>query len=159
MIPGLEDLSLVFHILTTLSLYLSSNYQLVVTNGQAESLCGRAECVSFETGTFVFSNQLPRRCYDGWGHCHRTTHRHPPAAPMQVTVNPNVATTLLFPNPIGGAFGLGLVGAAAHENQTAAQGSVALEHPGGFAADGAACVNARREGGDDGFIGREAVRL
>jgi hypothetical protein len=30
-----------------------------------------------------------------------------PAAPMQVTVNPNVATTLLFPNPIGGAFGLG----------------------------------------------------
>ena len=48
---------------------------------------------------------------------------------MQVTVNPNVATTLLFPNPIGGAFGLGLVGAGAHENQTAAQGSVALEHP------------------------------
>jgi hypothetical protein len=55
-----------------------------------------------------------------------------PAAPMQITVNPNVATTLLFPDSIGGAFGLGLVSAGAHENsQTAAQGSVALEHPEG----------------------------
>jgi hypothetical protein len=54
-----------------------------------------------------------------------------PAAPMQVTINPNVATTLLFPDAIGGAFGLGLVGAGAHENQAALQGSVALEHPEG----------------------------
>ena len=54
-----------------------------------------------------------------------------PAAPMQVTINPNVATTLLFPDSIGGAFGLGLVSAGGHENQTALQGSVALEHPEG----------------------------
>src|SRR5215469_345755 len=54
-----------------------------------------------------------------------------PSAPMRVTVNPNVATTLLFPDVIGGAFGLGLIGAGAHENQTVAQGSVALEHPDG----------------------------
>jgi hypothetical protein len=54
-----------------------------------------------------------------------------PAAPMRITVNPNVATTLLFPDSIGGAFGLGLVGAGAHDNQVAAQGSVALEHPEG----------------------------
>ena len=54
-----------------------------------------------------------------------------PVAPMQVTVNPNVATTLLFPNSIGGAFGLGLVSAGAREQQPALPGSVALEHPEG----------------------------
>jgi hypothetical protein len=54
-----------------------------------------------------------------------------PAAPMPITINPNVATTLLFPEAIGGAFGLGLVSAGGHENQTALQGSVALEHPEG----------------------------
>jgi hypothetical protein len=54
-----------------------------------------------------------------------------PGQPMRITVNPNVATTLLFPDAIGGAFGLGLVSAGAHENQTALQGSVALEHPEG----------------------------
>jgi hypothetical protein len=54
-----------------------------------------------------------------------------PAAPMRITISPNVATTLLFPEAIGGAFGLGLVGAGGHENQTSAQGSVALEHPEG----------------------------
>jgi hypothetical protein len=54
-----------------------------------------------------------------------------PSAPMRITVNPNVATTLLFPDAIGGAFGLGLIGTGAHENQAAAQGSVALEHPEG----------------------------
>jgi hypothetical protein len=54
-----------------------------------------------------------------------------PAAPMRITVSPNVATTLLFPDAIGGAFGLGLVGAGAHENQGAASGSIALEHPEG----------------------------
>ena len=53
------------------------------------------------------------------------------AAPMRITVNPNVATTLLFPDAIGGAFGLGLVGAGVRENQTAAPGSIALEHPEG----------------------------
>jgi len=51
--------------------------------------------------------------------------------PMRVTVNPNVATTLLFPDPIGGAFGLGLIGAGAREQQTVSQGSIALEHPEG----------------------------
>jgi hypothetical protein len=51
-----------------------------------------------------------------------------PAAPMHVAIHPNVATTLLFPSPIGGAFGLGLV-SGNRENQAAAQGSVALEHP------------------------------
>src|ERR1700756_6068724 len=54
-----------------------------------------------------------------------------PAAPMRITVNPNVATTLLFPDANGGAFGLGLVGAGAHENQAVAPGSIALEHPEG----------------------------
>jgi hypothetical protein len=53
-----------------------------------------------------------------------------PSQPMRITVNPNVATTLLFPDAIGGAFGLGLVGAGAHENQAAA-GSIAVEHPEG----------------------------
>src|SRR5258708_22256300 len=52
-----------------------------------------------------------------------------PAAPMHVTVHPNVATTLLFPNPIGGAFGLGLVSGGNRENQAALQGTVDLEHP------------------------------
>ena len=54
-----------------------------------------------------------------------------PAAPMHVTVHPNVATTLLFPNSIGGAFGLGLVSGGNRENQASLQGSVALEHPEG----------------------------
>src|ERR1700722_1292151 len=54
-----------------------------------------------------------------------------PGQPMQLTINPNVATTLLFPDAIGGAFGLGLVSAGAHENQAALQGIVALEHPEG----------------------------
>ena len=54
-----------------------------------------------------------------------------PAAPMHVTIHPNVATTLLFPSPIGGAFGLGLVSAGNRENQVAMQGSVALDHPEG----------------------------
>src|ERR1700678_2434504 len=54
-----------------------------------------------------------------------------PAAPMPITINPNVATTLLFPEAIGGAFGLGLVSAGGHENQGALQGSVALDHPEG----------------------------
>src|ERR1700758_2393085 len=54
-----------------------------------------------------------------------------PSQSMRITVNPNVATTLLFPDSIGGAFGLGLVSAGAHENQAAAPGSIALEHPEG----------------------------
>jgi hypothetical protein len=54
-----------------------------------------------------------------------------PSEPMRVTVHSQVATTLLFPDAIGGAFGLGLVTAGAHENPTALQGSVALEHPEG----------------------------
>lgn len=54
-----------------------------------------------------------------------------PGQPMQLTINPNVATTLLFPEAIGGAFGLGLVSAGGHENQAALQGTVALEHPEG----------------------------
>jgi len=54
-----------------------------------------------------------------------------PSQPMHVAIHPNVATTLLFPSPIGGAFGLGLVSAGARENQAAVQGSVALEHPEG----------------------------
>jgi hypothetical protein len=54
-----------------------------------------------------------------------------PAAPMHVTVHPNVATTLLFPNSIGGAFGLGLVSGSNRENQASLQGSIALEHPEG----------------------------
>lgn len=54
-----------------------------------------------------------------------------PTVPMHITIHPNVATTLLFPSPIGGAFGLGLVSAGNRENQVAMQGTVALEHPEG----------------------------
>ena len=32
-----------------------------------------------------------------------------PEQPMHLTIHPNVATTLLFPSPVGGTFGLGLV--------------------------------------------------
>ena len=67
----------------------------------------------------------------GAGAQHIDTRVLTPAAPMRITVNPNVATTLLFPDSIGGAFGLGLVSAGTHDNQTTAQGSVALEHPEG----------------------------
>src|SRR5258708_18902028 len=60
---------------------------------------------------------------------HIETRVRTPAAPMHVTVPPNVATTLLFPNPIGGALGLGLVSGGNRENQAALQGTVELEHP------------------------------
>jgi hypothetical protein len=49
-------------------------------------------------------------------------------APTHIELSPELATTLLFPSPISGTFGIGLVGNA--QNQ---QGSVQIEHPDGSA--------------------------
>jgi hypothetical protein len=49
-------------------------------------------------------------------------------APTHIELSPQLATTLLFPSPISGTFGVGLVGSG--QNQ---QGVVQLEHPDGSA--------------------------
>lgn len=48
-----------------------------------------------------------------------------PAAPIRITLSPGLTTTLLFPGPLAGAFGLGLV------SGNSAGGSVQIEHPEG----------------------------
>jgi hypothetical protein len=54
-----------------------------------------------------------------------------PDQPMHLTIHPNVATTLLFPSPIGGTFGLGLVTEIKQGSEPAAEGVVQLNHPEG----------------------------
>jgi hypothetical protein len=49
-----------------------------------------------------------------------------PGTSMRIELSPELATTLLFPSPISGAFGIGLVG-----SQNANQGVVQLDHPDG----------------------------
>jgi hypothetical protein len=51
-----------------------------------------------------------------------------PGTPTHVKLSPELATTLLFPSPISGAFGMGLIGSG--QNQ---QGLVQMEHPEGSA--------------------------
>jgi hypothetical protein len=50
-----------------------------------------------------------------------------PDTPTRIILSPDVATTLLFPSPIAGTFGLGLVQGGQRSNA----GSVQLEHPEG----------------------------
>lgn len=52
---------------------------------------------------------------------------------MHLTIHQNVATTLLFPSPVGGTFGLGLVSQLSQQNQNGAssQGVVQMDHPEG----------------------------
>src|SRR5258706_8472333 len=49
--------------------------------------------------------------------------------PMHLTIHPNVATTLLFPSPVGGTFGLGLVSQIKQNNEAPTQGVVQMDHP------------------------------
>jgi hypothetical protein len=51
-----------------------------------------------------------------------------PGTAMRIEISPDIATTLLFPRPISGTFGTGLVGNG--QNQ---QGLVEIEHPEGSA--------------------------
>jgi len=51
-----------------------------------------------------------------------------PGASMRIELGPEIATTLLFPGPISGTFGTGLVG-----NGQTQQGLVQIEHPEGSA--------------------------
>jgi hypothetical protein len=50
---------------------------------------------------------------------------------MHLTVHPNIATTLLFPSPVGGTFGLGLVSQAKSNDSAPAEGVVQMDHPDG----------------------------
>ncbi len=52
-----------------------------------------------------------------------------PDQPMHLTIHPNVATTLLFPSPVGGTFGLGLVSQIKQSNEAPTQGVVQMDHP------------------------------
>src|SRR5258708_3532882 len=52
-----------------------------------------------------------------------------PEQPMHLTIHPNVATTLLFPSPVGGTFGLGLVSQIKQNNEAPTQGVVQMDHP------------------------------
>jgi hypothetical protein len=54
-----------------------------------------------------------------------------PEKQMHLTIHPNVATTLLFPSPVGGTFGLGLVSQIRQSNEAPAQGVVQMDHPEG----------------------------
>jgi hypothetical protein len=49
-----------------------------------------------------------------------------PSEPMQIAISPLVVTTLLFPDPPSGSFGLGIV-----TEGTTGMGSVQLSHPSG----------------------------
>jgi hypothetical protein len=57
-----------------------------------------------------------------------------PDQAMRLTIHPNIATTLLFPSPVAGTFGLGLVsqsqGKSGNES-TPAEGVVQMDHPDG----------------------------
>jgi hypothetical protein len=50
-----------------------------------------------------------------------------PASPTQISLSPQLTTTLLFPAPPSGTFGLGLV----NNQGSSANGSVQIEHPDG----------------------------
>ena len=52
-----------------------------------------------------------------------------PGAPIKISLSTALTTTLLFPGPLGGAFGLGLV--LQTSAQPASSGSVQIEHPDG----------------------------
>jgi hypothetical protein len=51
------------------------------------------------------------------------------ATPMKIVLSPALTTTLLFPGPLSGTFGLGLV--AGNNAQAASGGTVQVEHPDG----------------------------
>jgi hypothetical protein len=52
-----------------------------------------------------------------------------PGTPIKISLSPTLTTTLLFPGPLSGTFGLGLVGQTSA--QSASSGSVQIEHPDG----------------------------
>jgi hypothetical protein len=52
-----------------------------------------------------------------------------PGEPIKISLSPTLTTTLLFPGPLSGTFGLGLVGQ--NSAQSASSGSVQIEHPDG----------------------------
>ena len=52
-----------------------------------------------------------------------------PGAPIKISLSPALTTTLLFPGPLSGTFGLGLVSQATA--QLAGSGTVQIEHPDG----------------------------
>jgi hypothetical protein len=52
-----------------------------------------------------------------------------PGAPIKISLSPALTTTLLFPGPLSGTFGLGLVGQTSA--QSASSDSVQIEHPDG----------------------------
>src|SRR3984893_10958494 len=51
-----------------------------------------------------------------------------PGIPVRISISPQITSTLLFPGPLSGTFGLGLV---AGTNPQAAGGTVQVEHPDG----------------------------
>jgi hypothetical protein len=53
-----------------------------------------------------------------------------PDKEMHLTIHPNIATTLLFPSPIGGTFGLGLL-SEVKGDEPVGEGVVQLNHPEG----------------------------
>src|SRR6516165_3810268 len=52
-----------------------------------------------------------------------------PGAPIKISLSPALTTTLLFPGPLSGTFGLGLVSQTTA--QSASSGSVQIEQPDG----------------------------
>src|SRR5258707_3726252 len=50
-----------------------------------------------------------------------------PDQPMHLTIHPNVATTLLFPSPVGGTFGLGLVSQIKQNNDAGTEVVVQMD--------------------------------
>src|SRR5262245_2604664 len=52
-----------------------------------------------------------------------------PGTPIKISLSPALTTTLLFPGPLSGTFGLGLVSQTTA--QSASSGSVQIEHPDG----------------------------
>src|ERR1700730_6683580 len=52
-----------------------------------------------------------------------------PGAPIKISLSPALTTTLLFPGPLSGTFGLGLVSQTS--TQSASNGLVQVEHPDG----------------------------
>jgi hypothetical protein len=52
-----------------------------------------------------------------------------PGTPIKISLSPALTTTLLFPGPLSGTFGLGLVSQTSP--QSASSGSVQIEHPDG----------------------------
>jgi hypothetical protein len=53
------------------------------------------------------------------------------ATPMKIVLSPALTTTLLFPGPLSGTFGLGLVAGNNNNGQAASGGTVQVDHPDG----------------------------